>query len=310
MKKWFQSLKQGLTKTSTHLGEGLKQVFVQKKLAPENLQDLEDALIQADLGPTVSRSIIEKLRTARFDKDDEMAGALNLMAQEIEKALKPYEKTLTPEKGRVPFAILMAGVNGTGKTTTTAKLAHLFQDQGYKISMAACDTFRAAAVEQLVSWGNKLNIPVVSKPHGADAAGLAYEAYEKAQINKDDIVFFDTAGRLHTNTNLMEELSKITRVLQKINPNLPHESILVIDGTTGQNAYRQVEVYQQSINITGLIVTKLDGTAKGGMIVGLCERFKLPLYALGVGEKITDLQPFNAHNFARALVGLGDDDRL
>ncbi len=304
MKQWFQKLTKGLAKTSNQLGQGIKQVLTKKKLTVETLQDLEDLLLQADIGPSVSQKIIEKVSDIRFDKEHAAEMAMRTIVREIESILKPYEKPLPFDATQTPFAILMTGVNGTGKTTTTAKLAHLFQQQGLKVSIAACDTFRAAAVEQLDEWGKKLNISIISRSHGSDAAGLAYDAYKQAQTNQEDIILFDTAGRLHTNTNLMEELSKISRVLKKINPHLPQENILVIDGTTGQNAYRQVEVFQQALPLTGLIVTKLDGTAKGGIVVGLAERFKLPIYAVGIGEQVHDLQPFDAHSFAVALLGM------
>lgn len=302
--KWFQKLKQGLSKTSEQLGQGIKQVFTQEKLSEQDLETLEELLVQADLGVSVSQKIIHKISSVRFDKEQGVQNALHRIAVEIEALLKPYAREIPFKRSEAPYTIVMVGVNGTGKTTTTAKLASAFKKKNLQPVMVACDTFRAAAVEQLKSWGEKVGTSVIARAHGADPAGLAYDAYKEAVAQQKDIVFFDTAGRLHTNTTLMEELSKIGRVLKKIQPDLPHETILVIDGTTGQNAYRQVEIFQKSIPLTGLMVTKLDGTAKGGIVIGLADRFKLPIYAVGVGEKEDDLQPFNAHDFAAAIMGV------
>jgi fused signal recognition particle receptor len=301
-KGWFGRLTQGLKRSSEKLTQGVTEIFTHKKLDEGMLNDLEDLLITGDLGVCVASQIVSKLRSERFGKDITEEEVKAFLAQEIATILEPVAKTLTIT--HKPTVVLMVGVNGSGKTTTVAKLAKEWVDSGLKVSVAACDTFRAAAVEQLQVWGDRLNIPVLSRETGADAAGLAFDAYKEAKARGDDVLIIDTAGRLQNNTDLMNELGKIVRVLQKQDPVLPHECLLVLDATVGQNAHSQVEIFGRMVPITGLILTKLDGTAKGGVLVALADKFKKPVYALGVGEKASDLKPFDAKEFACGILGL------
>lgn len=302
-KSVFQKLKDGLSRSSDKISSGVTDIFTKKKLDATTLEQLEELLITADLGPATAAKLAETVGASRFDKEvtpDEIRAAL---AAEIEKILKPAEKSLFTADAK-PFVILVAGVNGAGKTTTIGKLAAQFRAEGKSVVLAAGDTFRAAAVEQLKVWGERTGCPVVAKEQGADAAALAFEAIDKAQAENADILLVDTAGRLQNKANLMEELSKIVRVMKKKIPEAPHATLLVLDATTGQNAHSQVDLFRQSVDITGLIVTKLDGTAKGGVLVGLVERFGLPVHAIGSGEAVDDLRPFTARDYAAAIVGL------
>ena len=300
----FTKLKQSLTNSSTKLSEGITGIFTKKKLDAETLGELEELLIAADLGPVTAAKLVAEIKKSRFEKEVSPEEIKQALAEEIEKILLPAQKPLVTETAK-PFVILMAGVNGTGKTTTIGKLAHGFKKDGKKVMLAAGDTFRAAAVEQLKVWGGRVGCPVVSKEQGADAAALAYEAVEKAQAENIDVLMIDTAGRLQNKNDLMAELEKIVRVIKKKLPDAPHAALLVLDATVGQNAHSQVELFKQIINISGLIVTKLDGTAKGGVVVSLVERFGLPVHAIGIGEGIDDLRPFSASDYARGLTGLG-----
>jgi fused signal recognition particle receptor len=302
-KNWFTRLKEGLKKSSDKITQGVTEIFTHKKLDDETLQSLEDLLIMADLGVDVASSIIKNLKLERFGKDVTDQEVKEFLSTEIAKILEPVAIPLDVS-GHKPFVLLMVGVNGSGKTTTCAKLAQQWGEAGLQVSMAACDTFRAAAVEQLRVWGDRLEIPVAYRETGADAAGLAYDAYKDAKARGDDVLLIDTAGRLHNNVDLMNELAKIVRVLKKQDPLLPHACALVLDATGGQNAHNQVEAFGKMVDITGLILTKLDGTAKGGVLVALANRFKKPVYALGVGEQAVDLRPFKAKDFAENLVGL------
>jgi fused signal recognition particle receptor len=302
-KSWFTRLTEGLKKSSDKITQGVSEIFTHKKLDEETLQSLEDLLIMADLGVEVAASIVKNLRSERFGKDITGQEIKEFLSQEIAKMLEPVAVPLTVS-GKKPFVLLMVGVNGSGKTTTCAKLAQQWKEEGLQVSMAACDTFRAAAVEQLRVWGDRLGVPVAYRDTGADAAGLAYDAYTDAKARGDDVLLIDTAGRLHNNVDLMNELAKIVRVLKKQEVELPHACALVLDATGGQNIQNQVETFGRMVDVTGLILTKLDGTAKGGVLVALASRFKKPVYALGVGEKPEDLRPFNAKNFADSLVGL------
>lgn len=304
-KGWFSKLKEGLKKSSSKLTEGVSQIFTHRKLDASTLMDLEELLITTDMGVDSAHRMIERLQAERFDKEITVEEVKEFLAREITTLLEPWATPLVPVSSKKPFVILMVGVNGSGKTTTAAKLAHLWQSDGLKVSMAACDTFRAAAVEQLKVWGDRLKIPVIFRPIGADAAGLAYDAYQDAKSRGDDVLLIDTAGRLQNNMDLMNELSKIVRVLRKHDPSLPHACLLVLDATIGQNAHSQVETFNRMVEVTGLVMTKLDGTAKGGVLVALAERFKKPIHALGVGEALDDLQPFRAEDFAKGLVGKG-----
>lgn len=306
---WLSRLTSGLTKSTNKFTQGIADVLTKKKLDQTMLEDLEDVLITADLGPKTAAKIIEEFSKDRFGKDiseEEVKLALSTSMAEI---LKPVAKPLEinkPENG--PFVILVAGVNGAGKTTTIGKIAHDFtMRQKKSVMLAAGDTFRAAAIEQLRVWADRVHCPIVTKDIGSDAAAVAFEAYEKAKADNRDILMIDTAGRLQNKKNLMEELQKIIRVLKKQDESLPHAVLLVLDATTGQNAFSQVETFQDMVNVTGLIVTKLDGTAKGGVLVGLADQFGLPVHAIGVGEKIEDLSPFSAQDFANSLVGVALD---
>ena len=300
---WFARLKSGLSLSSGKLTEGITGIFTKRKLDQNALDELEELLITADLGPATAAKLTAAVAKNRFDKEvtgDEIRAAL---ADEIEKILAPVEKPLFTVDAK-PFVILMVGVNGTGKTTTIGKLGQQFTREGKKVMLAAGDTFRAAAVAQLKVWGQRIGCPVVTKDEGADAAALAYEALDRAEAEGADILMIDTAGRLQNKANLMEELSKIVRVIRKKNDAAPHAILLVLDATVGQNAHSQLELFKEMVAITGLIVTKLDGTAKGGVLVSLAERFQMPVHAIGIGEGIDDLRPFTAADYARAIVGL------
>lgn len=305
-KSWFTRLKEGLAKTSRPLTQGIKDLFTKKKLDQASIEELEDLLIQADLGVKTSHKIVSLIAKSRFDKDVDEEEVRTALAEEIALILDPIAKPFVIDHAQKPHVILVVGVNGTGKTTTIAKLTKEFKEDGHKIMLGAADTFRAAAIEQLQIWGNRLNIPVIAKQPGADPAAVAYEAYEKARKENVDILMIDTAGRLQNKTHLMAELEKITRTLKKIDASAPHSVLLILDATTGQNAYSQVEIFKQLTGVTGLIMTKLDGTAKGGIIVGLAEKFGLPIHAIGVGESSEDLKPFKAQDFANHLMGIGD----
>jgi fused signal recognition particle receptor len=302
---FFGRLKAGLQRSTQRLTENLTGLFTKRPLDEAALEDLEDTLITADLGVAASRRIVERFRRTRFGKevsDEEVKSALS---EEITEILAPVATPLVPAPGTKPFVVLMVGVNGTGKTTTIAKLSEQWRGEGRRVMLAAGDTFRAAAVEQLQVWGDRTGAPVVApaKP-GADAAGLAHEALDRAVAEGMDVLLIDTAGRLHNKTGLMEELRKVVRVLKRKDPAVPHATILVLDATTGQNAIQQCKVFQEMVDITGLVVTKLDGSAKGGVVVALAQEFGLPVHAVGVGEKAADLRPFDPRDFARSLVGL------
>ncbi len=301
---WLSRLRAGLAKSTRRVTENITGLFTKKKLDQATLNELEDALIQADLGVNVAARLVEKLGKERFGKevtDEEVRAAF---AEDISEILKPVAVPLSIDPVHQPHVVLVVGVNGSGKTTTIAKLAHLLKGEGRKVMLAAGDTFRAAAVEQLKVWGDRAGVPVIAKDTGADAAGLAYEALEKARADKCDVLLVDTAGRLHNKTNLMEELAKIVRVMRKLDAAAPHSCLLVLDATTGQNAHAQVETFTTMSPVDALVLTKLDGSAKGGVLVALAEKFKLPVVAIGVGEGIDDLRPFEAQAFARGLMGL------
>jgi fused signal recognition particle receptor len=303
---WLSRLATGLTKSSSRIGQGLSDLVSKKKLDAASLQDLEDLLIEADLGPVTAAKIIKSFATQNIDRDASAHDIKKLLAAEIAKILEPCAKPLIIRKSDTgPFTILVCGVNGVGKTTTIGKLAKIMHDgKHHKVMMAAGDTFRAAAVEQLQVWGQRAHTPVVTRDIGADAAALAYEAYDQGKRDGIEVLLVDTAGRLHNKTNLMGELQKIVRVLGKHGADVPQEILLVLDGTTGQNAFAQVETFRDMVKLTGLIVTKLDGSARGGVVVGLADKFGLPIYAVGVGETAEDLQPFTAEGYARSLLGI------
>ncbi|AQT04772.1 signal recognition particle-docking protein FtsY [Acetobacter persici] len=300
---FFSRLKQGLSRSTQKLGGGLTSVFTKRKLDDEALEELEDLLITADLGPSVAERIIESFRKTRFGTEVTDEEIRNTLADEIASVLAPVAIPFEPDPAHKPHVVLVVGVNGVGKTTTIGKMARFFTDQGKKVMMVAGDTFRAAAVEQLQVWGERTGCPVIAGAPNADAAGLAFEGLKRAKAQGADLLFVDTAGRLHNKSALMEELAKIIRVMRKFDETAPHSVLLVLDATTGQNAVEQVRVFRELVNVTGLVVTKLDGSARGGIVVALADSFGLPVHAVGVGEQVEDLRPFSAQDFAKGLVG-------
>ncbi|HYB05202.1 MAG TPA: signal recognition particle-docking protein FtsY [Methyloceanibacter sp.] len=301
---WLARLGQGLARTSSALGDNLTSVLSRRKLDVETLDELEEALIKADLGVAMASRIRSALASTRHDRVLAPRGLREVLAAEIAKVLAPVAKPFALSPSAHPHVILLVGVNGTGKTTTAAKMAHQFIRVGSTVMLAAADTYRAAAIDQLKVWGKRVGAEVVAKDVGADAAGVAYEALERASAEKRDVLIIDTAGRLHSKADLMAELAKIVRVLKKLDASAPHSVVLVLDATTGQNALNQVQTFQEIAGVTSLVVTKLDGTARGGILVAIAERFGLPVNGIGVGEGVDDLQPFDAEDFARAIAGL------
>ena len=301
---WLDRLKTGLARSTARLGDSLAGLATGTLPLDENrLDDIEEALITADLGPAVAGRIRARLADAKFAKGVDEAGLKAAVAAEVTSVLAPVAKPLAITAFPRPHVILVVGVNGSGKTTTIAKLARRFTEQDYTVMLAAGDTFRAAAIAQLKIWAERIGVPVVSGEQGADAPGLAYEALKQAQEAGTDVLIIDTAGRLQNKTGLMDELAKMRRVLQKLSPAAPHDTILVLDATTGQNALNQIEVFGDVAKITGLVMTKLDGSARGGVLVAAAEKFRMPIHAVGVGEGMDDLRPFAADDFGRALVG-------
>ena len=307
---WLQKLKKGLSKSSQKVSESLKSLTTLSslmgatKLDAASLEEVEDALIGADLGTKSAARLADAMRKHKFDgqvTSDSLAAAL---ADAIAEILHPVATPLVPDPVHRPHVLLLVGVNGSGKTTTAGKLAQQWHQQGKTVMLAAGDTFRAAAIEQLQIWGDRTGTQVIAGDQGGDAAALAYAALEKAQKEQADILIIDTAGRLQNRTELMDELAKIVRVIRKLDASAPHDSVIVLDGTVGQNALSQVRAFQQVADVSGLIVTKLDGSAKGGVVVALAEEFGLPVHAVGVGEGADDLQPFDAQEFANALTGV------
>ncbi|MUG80076.1 signal recognition particle-docking protein FtsY [Bombella sp. ESL0380] len=299
MAGFFSRLKQGLSRSSARLNA----VFVKRQLDDETLEELEDELIAADLGPAVAGRIIEQFREKSFGEHITPEEIRQTLAAEISRVLEPVAQPFKLDDSKKPHVVLVVGVNGVGKTTTIGKIAHQYHHQGRSVMMVAGDTFRAAAVEQLQIWGERTGSPVISGKPGGDAAGLAYDGLKRATEEKADLLLVDTAGRLHNRQALMDELAKIIRVMQKFDPSAPHSVLLVLDATTGQNAIEQVRVFRELVNVSGLVVTKLDGSARGGIVVALAEQFKLPVHLVGVGEQAEDLRPFSAEDYARGLVG-------
>ncbi|MBA4130025.1 MAG: signal recognition particle-docking protein FtsY [Hyphomicrobium sp.] len=302
-KSWFQRLKSGLTRTSSKLTDGITGLFTKRKLDGATLEDLEDLLIQSDLGVETSSRIIDRIAKGRFEKGISADEVREILASEVEAVLAPVAKPLEVSPANRPHVILVVGVNGGGKTTTIGKLAARFKAQGKSVLLAAGDTFRAAAIDQLKVWGERTGCDVVSSAVGAESSGLAYEALKTAKDQGVDILIVDTAGRLQNKQALMEELEKVSRVLKKLDPVAPHDVLLVLDATTGQNALQQVEIFGKRAGVTGLVMTKLDGTARGGILVAIAAKHQLPVHAIGVGEGIDDLQPFQARDFANAIAG-------
>jgi fused signal recognition particle receptor len=301
---WLARLRDGLSRSSSKLSSGIAGIFTKRKLDAAALEELEELLIGADLGPATAAKLTAGLARTRFDQEVTPEEVRTALAQEIARILEPVARPLALDPAKKPHVILVVGVNGSGKTTTIGKLAQRFREDGRRVVLAAGDTFRAAAIDQLKIWGERTGAPVVARESGADAAGLAYDALATAQAEHADVLLIDTAGRLHNKANLMAELQKIIRVLRKLDPTAPQDCLLVLDATTGQNAQAQVDIFRELTQVTGLVVTKLDGTARGGVLVALAERFKLPVHAIGVGETADDLRPFEAESFARSLMGL------
>jgi len=301
---WLGRLKAGLARSSQKITSGITDVVTKRKLDDAALEELEEILIQGDLGVATAARLSGSLAKTRFDQEvdpDEVKGAL---ADEVATILEPVAKPLIVDSTRKPHVVLICGVNGSGKTTTIGKLAKQFRDEGRSVLLAAGDTFRAAAIEQLQIWGERSGVPVLARETGADAAGLAFDALKQAQAESTDVLMIDTAGRLQNRKDLMAELEKIIRVLKKLDETAPHDVLLVMDATIGQNAHSQVETFKDMVDVSGLVLTKLDGSAKGGVVVALADKFGIPVHAVGVGEGIDDLRPFEARAFARSLMGL------
>ncbi|MGL4729893.1 MAG: signal recognition particle-docking protein FtsY [Bosea sp. (in: a-proteobacteria)] len=303
---WWKRLTSGLSRTSSALTTGITEIFTKKKLDATTLEDLEDILIQADLGVDTAARIAGAVGQGRYDKTIAPDEVRAILAREVSAILTPVAKPLMIDSTTKPFVILMVGVNGSGKTTTIGKLAAKFRAEGKSVMLAAGDTFRAAAIEQLKVWGTRTGCEVIAREQGADAAGLAFDALTQARDKKIDVLLIDTAGRLQNKTGLMEELAKVVRVIRKIDAHAPHAALLVLDATVGQNAISQVEAFRETAGITGLVMTKLDGTARGGILVALAAKFGLPVHFIGVGEGVDDLEPFAAEDFARAIAGLDE----
>jgi fused signal recognition particle receptor len=301
---WHKRLLGGFKKTSDRLTENITGLVTKSKLDSEALDALEEALIMSDLGPATAARVRTKLGDVRYDRGIDEAGIRSVVASEIASVLSPVAQPMEVTAFPRPHVILVIGVNGSGKTTTIAKLAHLFLEQDYGVMLAAGDTFRAAAIGQLKVWAERLGIPIVSGPEGGDAAGIVFDAVKQATETGIDVLIVDTAGRLQNKSELMEELAKIKRVLGRINPASPHDVVLVLDATTGQNALSQIEVFKEVAGVTGLVMTKLDGTARGGVLVAASEKFALPIHAIGVGEQIGDLRPFEATELANIIAGV------
>jgi fused signal recognition particle receptor len=301
---WLDRLAAGLGKSSARLVGGIHDLFAKRRLDARALQDLEDLLISADLGVATAGKLAQALGKGRFDKEVEPGEVQAVLAERIAALLAPVAKPIAIDPARKPHVIVVCGVNGSGKTTTIAKLAKQFKDAGRSVMLVAGDTFRAAAIEQLQVWGERVRCPVVAAHQGADAAGLAFDALERARREAMDVLLIDTAGRLHNKSDLMAELRKILRAIRKLDPSAPHDCLLVMDATVGQNAHAQVEAFREMVEVSGLVLTKLDGTARGGVVVALAETVALPIHAIGVGEQMDDLRPFEARAFARALMGL------
>lgn len=301
---WYQRLKSGLGKTSAKLSDGISGLFLKRKLDADTIEDLEDLLIQADLGVALAQRITAALAKGRFEKTIAPDEVRAVLAVEVEKVLAAVAKPLVIDPSKNPHVIMMVGVNGTGKTTTIGKLATSFRREGKSVMLAAGDTFRAAAIDQLKVWGERSGAPVIARDVGSDSSALAFDALKEAQAAGADVLLLDTAGRLQNKQALMEELEKVVRVLRKIDATAPHDVVLVLDATTGQNALAQVEAFRDRAGVTGLVMTKLDGTARGGVLVAIAEKFALPVHAVGVGESADDMQPFEAAEFAKAIASV------
>ncbi|HEX9965210.1 MAG TPA: signal recognition particle-docking protein FtsY [Allosphingosinicella sp.] len=302
---WLDRLQSGFRKTSERLGDHLTGLFTKAAMDEATLDEIEEALIASDLGPATAGRIRARLAGERFERGLSEYAVREIMAEELEKILAPVAVPLQIDAFPRPQVILVVGVNGSGKTTTIAKLGHLLLEQDYGVLLAAGDTFRAAAIEQLRIWADRIGVPVISGPEGGDSSAIVFDGVKKGTAEGIDTLIVDTAGRLQNKKGLMDELAKIRRVLGRLNPEAPHNVVLVLDATTGQNALSQIEVFREVAGVTGLVMTKLDGTARGGVLVAAAERFGLPIHAIGIGEGINDLRPFDARETARAIAGLG-----
>ncbi|MGL5362419.1 MAG: signal recognition particle-docking protein FtsY [Bosea sp. (in: a-proteobacteria)] len=308
-KSWWRRLSDGLSRTSSALTTGITDIFTKRKLDAATLEELEDILIQADLGVDTAMRVAKAVSAGRYDKEISADEVKAILAREVAAILTPVAQPLVIDATKKPFVILMVGVNGSGKTTTIGKLAAKFRAEKRSVVMAAGDTFRAAAIEQLKVWAERTGAGIVAREQGADAAGLAFDALKQASEQGTDVVLVDTAGRLQNKAGLMEELGKVVRVMKKLDPTAPHATLLVLDATVGQNAISQVEAFRETAGVTGLVMTKLDGTARGGILVALAAKFGLPVHFIGVGESVEDLEPFSAQDFARAVSGLNETTR-
>jgi fused signal recognition particle receptor len=307
-RSWFAELRKGLARSSSALSDNLASALTKRKLDEETLDELEEVLIKADLGVAMAGRIREIVAKGRYERGLSPDAVRAVLAAEVARVLEPLAQPFVPDQAARPHVVLVVGVNGTGKTTTIGKLAHHLKAQGRSVMLAAGDTFRAAAIDQLKVWGGRVGAEVVAKDVGADPAGVAYEALARAREEGTDVLLIDTAGRLQNKSDLMAELAKTVRVLKKLDETAPHSVILVLDATTGQNALNQVQIFKEIAGVTSLVVTKLDGTARGGILVAIAERFKLPINAIGIGEGIDDLEPFDAHDFARAIAGVESEN--
>jgi fused signal recognition particle receptor len=305
---WWKRLRQGLARSSSSIAQGVADIFTKKKLSADMLEDLEDVLVRADLGVAAATRIAALVGKGRYDKQIAPEEVRTILADEVERVLAPVARPLEIDASKKPFVVLVVGVNGSGKTTTIGKLCAKFSAEGKTLMLAAGDTFRAAAIEQLRIWGGRMNVPVIARETGADAAGLAFDAIKAAKEQNVDVLMMDTAGRLQNRTELMAELEKIIRVMKKVDPEAPHAVLLVLDATVGQNALSQVEIFGKVAGVTGLVMTKLDGTARGGILVAIADKFQLPVHFIGVGEQADDLEPFTAREFARAIAGFEDEN--
>ena len=303
---WLSRLQSGLSKSSLRLVDGIARVFTRRRLDSAAIEELEDILVMADLGPETAARLVGQLANRRIERDVEADEVREMLANDIAEILEPVATPLVIGSAK-PHIVLVVGVNGTGKTTTIGKLAKQLVDEGRSVLLAAGDTFRAAATEQLGVWGERAGCRVITQKTGSDPSGLVYDSIEQARQSNVDVLLIDTAGRLHNKANLMAELKKIRRVIAKLDPTAPHEVLMVLDATTGQNAITQVEQFLKMVSITGIVVTKLDGTAKGGVLVALADRFELPVRAIGVGEGQEDLRAFSARDFALNLMGVDAD---
>jgi fused signal recognition particle receptor len=301
---WWRRLSGGLKRTSSSLGSAVAGLVTKRKLDRAMLEEIEDVLLRADLGTEVASRIAAAVGHGRYDKSISADEVKAVVAAEVEKVLAPVAKPLPIDETKKPFVVLVIGVNGSGKTTTIGKLAAKFSSEGRKVMLAAGDMFRAAAIEQLKVWGERTKTPVIAGAQGSDSASLAFNALSTARDEKRDVLLVDTAGRLQNKAELMNELQKVVRVLRKVDDSAPHAVLLVLDATVGQNALSQVEAFQRTAGVTGLVMTKLDGTARGGILVALAEKYQLPVHFIGVGEGIEDLAPFTAADFARAIAGI------